>query len=226
LFNYLCKKNNCMKYFVVTILLVYSASAQAAEGIVQTDVHTNRIAVMSFQSLAAEENGGNTVFCPICGIGSSSGKILEGAEKTVEEIFVDRLKKVKGLELIPSEKVQGVYKRISSEKLKGPYIDNLKKAGKELGADYIATGFVYRYVERVGYKYSSERPASVIFEIHLVKTADGSVIWRGYFDKTQKSLLEDIFQIASFFKGGAKWVTVRQLTEQGMDEVLKTFPNL
>ncbi len=224
MFNYLCKKNYYMKFFILTIMLVYSVSAHAAEGAAQTDVHTNRIAVLSFQSLTAEENGGNTVFCPICGIGSSSGKILEGAEKTVEEIFVDRLSKVKGIELIPSEKVQGVYKRISSEKLKGSFIDNLKKVGKELGADYIATGFVFRYVERVGYKYSSEHPASVIFEIHLVKTSDGSVIWRGYFDKTQKSLMEDIFQIASFFRGGAKWVTVRQLTEQGMDDVLESFP--
>jgi len=213
-----------MKYFILTILLVYSASAQAAEEAAQTNVHKNRIAVMSFQSLTSEENGGNTVFCPICGIGSASGKILEGAEQTVEEIFVDRLRKVKDIELIPSEKVQSVYKRISSEKLKEPFIDNLKKVGKELGADYIATGFVYRYVERVGYKYSSEHPASVIFEIHLVKTSDGSAIWRGYFDKTQKSLLEDIFQIASFFKGGAKWVTARQLTEQGMDEVFESFP--
>lgn len=224
MFNYLCKKNNCMKYFILTFLLACAASAQAAEGKTQTGVNANRIAVMSFQSLAAEENGGNTVFCPICGIGSSSGKIQEGSDKIVEEIFVDRLKKVKGIELIPSEKVQSIYKRISSEKLKGPLIDNLTKVGKELGADYIVTGFVYRYVERVGYKYSSERPASVTFEIHLVKTADGSVVWRGYFDKTQKSLMEDIFQIASFFKGGAKWVTVRQLTEQGMDEVFESFP--
>jgi TolB-like protein len=223
---YRYKKNNCMKFFIFTILLVFSASAQAAEGTAGSAALTNRIAVMSFQSLTVDEDGGNTVFCPICGIGSSKGKILEGSEKIVEEIFIDRLSKVKGIELIPSEKVQSVYKRISSEKLKGPFIENLKKVGKELGADYIATGFVYRYVERVGYKYSSEHPASVIFEIHLVKTADGSIIWRGYFDKTQKSLLEDIFQIASFFKGGAKWVTVRQLTEQGMDEVLKTFPNL
>jgi TolB-like protein len=224
LFSYLCKKNNCMKYFVLTILLAFAATAQAAEGTAGNAAPSTRIAVMSFQSLTAEENGGNTVFCPVCGIGSSRGKILEESDKIVEEIFVDRLSKVKGIELIPSEKVQSVYKRISSEKLKGPFIDNLKKVGQELGADYIATGFVYRYVERVGYKYSSEHPASVTFEIHLVKTADGSVIWRGYFDKTQKSLMEDIFQIASFFKGGAKWVTARQLTEQGMDEAFGSFP--
>jgi hypothetical protein len=65
----------------------------------------------------------------------------------------------------------------------------------------------------------------VVFEIHLIKTADGSIIWRGFFDKTQKSLMEDVFQVSSFFKGGGKWLTARQLTEQGMNKVFETFPN-
>jgi TolB-like protein len=209
----------------LAVLLAFSVSVQAAEVTAQNAALTKRIAIISFQSIPSEEGAGNTVFCPLCGIGSSRGKILEGSEKIVEEVFVDRLSKIKGIELVPSEKVQGVYKRISSEKLKGTFVENLKKVGKELGADYLAIGYVYRYVERVGYKYSSARPASVIFEVHLVDTSDGSIIWRGFFDKTQKSLMEDIFQIASFFKGGAKWITARQLTEQGMDEVFKTFPN-
>ncbi|MGB5219293.1 MAG: hypothetical protein WBN66_13470, partial [Smithella sp.] len=58
-----------------------------------------------------------------------------------------------------------------------------------------------------------------------VKAADGDIIWQGYFDKTQKSLMENILDISSFFKGGAKWVTARQLTEQGMDKIFKTFPD-
>ena len=70
----------------------------------------------------------------------------------------------------------------------------------------------------------SEHPASVAFEIHLIKTIDGSTIWRGVFDKTQKSLMEDVFQISSFFKGGGKWLTARQLSKQGMDEIFETFP--
>jgi hypothetical protein len=79
-------------------------------------------------------------------------------------------------------------------------------------------------VERVGYKYSSEHPASVAFEIHLINAIDGSLVWRGYFDKTQKSLMEDVFQVSSFFKGGGTWMTASQLTQQGMDKIFKTFP--
>jgi hypothetical protein len=58
----------------------------------------------------------------------------------------------------------------------------------------------------------------------LIKAIDGSTIWRGVFDKTQKSLMEDVFQVSSFFKGGGKWLTARQLSKQGMDEIFETFP--
>ncbi len=208
------------------IFLILSVSTQASQENSASPASLKRIGVISFRPLIPEAESGNTVFCPLCGIGSGSGKVMEGAEKIVEDIFIERLKKEKGLEIIPSEKVQSVYKRISSEKLKGNLIENLKKTGRELGADILALGYVYRYTERVGYKYSSERPASVIFEIHLVSVDGGDIIWRGFYDKTQKSLMEDVLQIGSFLKGGAKWVTVRQLTEQGMEEVFKTFPEI
>jgi hypothetical protein len=144
----------------------------------------------------------------------------------VEEVFVEKLLELKAVKLIPPDKVQGVYKRIASESLKEPSLNILKKVGHELGADVLVVGYVYRYIERDGYNYSAEHPASVFFEIHLIKTSDGSIIWRGLFDKTQKSLMEDVFQISSFFKGGGKWMTARQLTKQGMDEIFKTFPGL
>jgi TolB-like protein len=220
--NYLRKSKLISGLFLV-FFLAFSLTVQAEDENSQKAKLTNRIAVISFKALTPEE--GNSVFCPICGRGSSSGKVLEGSEKIVEEVFVEKLGKIKGIELIPTEKVQSVYRRISSEKLKENVAENLKKVGQELGADFLATGFVYRYTERVGYKYSSEHPASVIFEIHLIKTSDGSIIWQGYFDKTQKSLMENIFDIFSFFRGGAKWVNAHQLTEQGMNEVFKTFPS-
>lgn len=207
------------------VSLMLSVPARADEANPATPGLMKRVAVVSFEALSAAEGSGNTVFCPLCGVGSSSGKVQEGGAAAVEEIFLNRLSRLNGIEIIPAEKVQSVYKMISAEKFKEPLARNLKRVGDDVGADFVAAGYVYRYVERIGYKYSSERPASVIFEIHLMNAADGSIIWRGFFDKTQKSLMEDVFQISSFFRGGAKWLTVRQLTEQGMDEVFRTFPD-
>jgi len=221
LLNYYWKKFSCTAGFVLVIFLALSITAQAVE---KSSVNTKppkHIAVISFQPLTTGEESGKTVFCPICGIGASSGKILKGSEKIVEEVFVNKLRELKEVELIPADKVEGIYKRISSESLKEPLLKSLMKAGDELGADFLAVGYVYRYVERVGYKYSSEHPASVVFEIHLIKVSDGSIIWRGFFDKTQKSAMEDVFQMSSLFK----WLTARQLTEQGMNKIFETFPN-
>ena len=222
--NYFWKKFSCIAGFVLVTFLMLSITTQAMEKSAENATSPMRIAVISFQPLIPGEKQGNTVICPICGTGYSSGKILKGSEKVVEEVFVDKLHKLKEVELIPSDKAQSVYKRIASESLKGPLLNIFKKVGRELGADVLAVGYVYRYTEREGYNYSAEHPASVFFEIHLIKTIDGSIIWRGFFDKTQKSLMEDVFQISSFFRGGGKWMTARQLTEQGMNEIFKTFP--
>ncbi|HEX7415607.1 MAG TPA: hypothetical protein VF305_00295, partial [Smithellaceae bacterium] len=211
--NYFWKKFSCIAGFVLVTLLTLSITAQAAEKGVEAK-HPVRIAVISFQPVIPEEESGSTVICPICGIGYSSGKILKGSEKMVEEVFIDKLHELKEVAIIPPDKVQGVYKRIASESLKKPLLKVLKIVGNELDADILAVGYIYRYTERVGYDYSSEHPASVAFEIHLIKTIDGSIIWRGFFDKTQKSLMEDVFQISSFVRGGGKWMTARQLTEQ------------
>jgi hypothetical protein len=226
LLNYYWKKISCIAGLFLVTFLTLSIIAQAVEKNAEITKHPMRVAVISFQPLISAEERGNTVICPLCGIGYSSGKILKGSEKIVEEIFIDKLHKSREVELIPSDKVQGVYKRIASESLKEPLLNILRKVGKELGADVLVVGYVYRYTEREGYNYSAKHPASVFFEIHLIKTIDGSIIWRGFFDKMQKSLMEDVFQISSFVKGGGKWMTARQLTEQGMNKIFETFPGL
>lgn len=215
------KKYRYMMLCVLSSFLALSITAQAAQ---KNEEITNRVAVISFEAITPDT--GTSVFCPICGKGLPGGKIQKHSEKIVEEIFVNKLSEFEGIEIMPASKVQSAYKKTSSATQKGTFVDALRKVGKELGADSVAVGYVCRFVERVGYGYSSEKPASVAFEIHLIKTADGSVIWRGFFDKTQKSLLENLFEISSFFRGGAKWVTARELTELGMDDVLETFPNL
>jgi hypothetical protein len=226
LLNYFWKKFSYIAGFILVTFLTLSITAQAMEKNAEIAKLPMRVAIISFQPLIPAEGQGNTIICPLCGIGSSSGKILEGSEKIVEEIFVDKLHELKDMKLISPDKVQGVHKRIASESLKEPLLNILKKVGHELGADVLAVGYVYRYTEREGYNYSVKHPASVAFEIHLIKTIDGSIIWRGFLDKTQKSLMEDVFQMSSFFKGGGKWMTARQLTEQGMNKIFETFPGL
>ena len=181
-----------------------------------------RVAVVPFKVVKPDE-GSATAFCPVCGNAVSAGEVVQDAQRVLEEIFLDRMRERSDVELLSTDRAAGAYQRLSIDARKPGYLQILRQVGKELGADVVAAGFVYRYRERVGYDYSAERPASVAFEIHLISVADGKTIWRGVFDKTQKSLMEDIFQASSFFRGGARWLTARQLTRLGVDETLKTF---
>jgi hypothetical protein len=214
------KKTGCLAGFILVLLLVLPVSVQCAE---KDGLVIKRLAVISFQPLLPKE-GSTMVVCPLCSGGYSSGKIEKGAEKTVQESFIDKFRDFKEVQIISPEKVTAVYNRVVAEKLKQPLLAVLKKVGAELQADIIVVGYVYRYTERVGYDFSAERPASVAFDIHMLNVKDGSTIWRGVFDKTQKSLMEDVFQASSFFKGGAKWLTASQLAKLGIDEIFKTFP--
>jgi len=211
-------------YAILLLGLVVFApdTLQAQEETKPVDKTLTRLAVIPFQAVILED-GSSTAQCPICGSVNSSGSIVRGSEKIVEEIFTDKLKDLKNVEIISSERAAGVYQRISADSLKQPLSRIIQKVGNELHAAVVAVGFVYRFRERVGYDYSAERPASVAFEIHLISVKDGSTLWRGIYDKTQKSLMEDVLQAPSFFRGGAKWATARELTRIGIDDVFKKF---
>jgi hypothetical protein len=224
LLKILSRKNNFIAGFIFVLVLVSALPSFAFGNNTDNAAHPVRIAVIPFQAVLPEKESSTTVICPLCGVGYFGGKIARGAESVVEEIFIYKLKDYKEVEIIPLDKVEGIYKRISTESLKMPLLEILKKVGAELDADVVAVGYVFRYVERIGYHYSAEKPASVAFEINFLNPKDGSTTWRGVFDKTQKSLMEDLFQIASFYKGGGKWLNAYELTKQGMDQVFKTFP--
>jgi hypothetical protein len=223
LLNYNWKKS-LSGAFVLALLLSLSFNSYSEESETTNVKSTVSIGVISFQALIPEDGLENTVICPLCASASVTGKIQKGAEKIVEDIFINKLHDFKEVRILPSEKLQAVYKRVEAESLRKPLLDVLNKIGQETGADILAVGYIYRYTERVGYDYSVKQPASVAYEIYMINPADKSVIWRGVFDKTQKSLMEDLFQISSFFKGGGKWLTAEQLSRQGMEEIFKKFP--
>lgn len=187
------------------------------------DGRKTRLAVLPFQVILPDDPS-TTVRCPVCGHVHSAGSIAPGAQSILEAIFIDKLKGVDSMDLLSPDKAAGVYQRESAISLKKPLIEVLLAVGRELNADVVAVGYVYRYRERVGYDYAAERPASVAYEIHLLSVKDGISLWRGIFDHTQKSLMEDVFQASTFFRGGAKWLTARELSKLGMDEIFKSFP--
>jgi hypothetical protein len=185
-----------------------------------------RIAVVPFQVIVADDESVRVVRCPLCGSINRTDSLVKGSERKVEELFYKEVSQSKRFELIPSERVNGIYQRIAADSLKTTLPEILMATGRELEADGIVVGYLYRYRERKGFPYSVEQPASVAFEIHLVRTADGVLVWKGSFDKTQTSLMENLLLATSFYRMHGQWVTAEVLTEEGIHQILETFPGL
>lgn len=219
------------QFLLLFFILCVVCGCQRASGVSTTlkddgNVVFKRIAVVPFQSIRQEDAEITTARCPVCGLVFRTERYAKGSEAVVEGIFLDRLKDEKAFALIPPDRVGGVYEGVTGQLFKADLLDVLKKVGAELEADGIILGYVYRFRERKGFSLSVEKPASVAFEIHLIRVSDGAIVWRGIFDKTQASLMENLLQIGSFLKEGGKWVTAKELTAEGMDEVLKDFPGV
>jgi len=219
------------QFLLLFFILCVVCGCQGASGVSTTlkdegKVAFKRIAVVPFQSIRQEDADIKTVRCPVCGLVFRTESYAKDSETVVESIFLDRLKDEKSFALIPPDRVGGIYEGVTGSLFKADILDVLKKVGAELEADGIILGYVYRFRERKGFSLSVEKPASVAFEIHLIRVSDGAIVWRGIFDKTQTSLMENLLQIASFIKEGGKWVTAKELAAEGMDEVLKDFPGV
>ena len=187
----------------------------------------DRIAVVPFQQIISEDLDRGVVRCPLCGTIFNAAKAAGSPETVIEERLLEYLKESNPkLSIIAGERVAGVYRRISTASLKDPLRQVLRDVGNELGAEGVVVGYLYRFRERKGESFSVEQPASVAFEIHLIRVEDGALVWRGAFDRTQGALMENLLQGASFFREKGRWVTAQELAAEGMKEVLKSFPGL
>jgi len=178
--------------------------------------------VLPFQQIVPEDLQSGAVRCPLCGMIFSAAKAVGSPETVVEARFLEQLEKSKPqFSVLAGERVAGIYRRVSTASLKTPLLQIVRDVGKELGAEGIVIGYVYRFRERKGESFAAEKPASVAFEIHLIRVEDGVLVWRDAFDRTQSSLMEDLLHVSSL-----KWVTAEELAAEGMEQVLKTFPGL
>jgi len=217
----------CGAISVVLLTGCISKNAGGADALHRKTVSgLKKIAVVPFQAVTSDDPDVRLVRCPVCGTTFRTCDFKGNPERKIEEIFLKRIESSKQHSLIPSGYVSGVYKRVSATSFEKSPLEILAEVGKEVGADGIVAGYLFCYMERKGFGYSVERPASVAFCVHLIRIKDGVSVWKGVFDKTQSSLMENIFNILPFIKSGGKWITAEELSQEGIKEILKDFPDL
>ncbi|MDR4493733.1 MAG: hypothetical protein AB7P17_09060 [Nitrospirales bacterium] len=94
-----------------------------------------------------------------------------------------------------------------------------KDVGTRFSVDAVLLGLVRTYRERDGSKLGAT-PAAVGFELYLVRSDDGVVLWKGEYYEEQKPMTEDI--VGFWEKGG--FVTVDELASFGVNKVMNAFP--
>lgn len=210
-----------MASFLLTIVGCHHRQ-DAGIAVTEGRIVFDRIAVLPFQQIVPDDHFAGAVRCPLCGAIFSAKQEDESPEKVIEARFLEQMETSGSkIGVITGERVAGVYRRISMASLKTPLLQILCETGRELGAEGILVGYVYRFREREGDAFAVKKPASVAFDIHLIRVEDGALVWREAFDQTQYSLMEDLIQASSL-----KWMTAEELAEKGLAEALKTFPGL
>jgi hypothetical protein len=61
----------------------------------------------------------------------------------------------------------------------------------------------------------------VAFQLGLFVLSEGETVWTGEFDQTQQPLSSNLLRWWQFWRAGPRWLTVRELTRLGVEDVLE-----
>jgi hypothetical protein len=172
------------------------------------------------------EDPGRGAICPLCKGVYRSGEILSGSQNTLTRVLYQKMEGMGRFKILPLEKVEGAHSFQNTKVFKEQPIPLSLQVGKELGANFLFIGFIFRFEERIGSSIGVERPASVSFDVHLFRLRDGMEVWKGKLDETQRPLSENLLKIGSFVRRKAHWLTAEELASVGMGEVLKKLPGI
>jgi hypothetical protein len=184
------------------------------------------ILVLPFQNLHQTCGIDISFRCPFVGATYEIHEIRDGAVEFLTDNLFSRLQGREDLTLIEPEQGVGARSAVLSNTRVGLSEKELiLETAHVAGAESVLVGRVFRYRERIGTGYSVDTPASVAFDLLLIRVSDGRLLWVGRFNETQKTLFENLFRLDKIFKRSIRWLTADELADFGLEEVLESFPD-
>ena len=181
------------------------------------------LAILPFFIQRGEDPGRGAV-CPFCKGIYRKGDILPGSQNTLTRLLQEKMEVMGTFKVLPLEKVGEALSQSERRQFEIRPMRSSIQIGKTLNMDFIFVEYLFRFEERIGSSIGAEKPASVGFDVHLIRLRDEKIVWEGRFDETQKPLSENLFKIGSFVRRKASWLTAEELSSVGMDEILKKLP--
>lgn len=170
------------------------------------------------------EDPARGVVCPICKGVYRQGSILAGSQNTLTRLLRGKIEATGTFQILPSEKLEEALSKSDRRQIELTPIRSFVQIGKSLNVDFIFVGYLFRFEERIGSAIGAEKPASVGFDVHLIRLKDEKMVWIGKFDETQKPLSENLLKMRAFVRRKASWLTAEELSSVGMDEMFMRFP--
>ncbi len=215
------RKITILFFLLLSITLFSSCIGQKGEYKLKKLPPLKKIAVLPMDR-ASTKPASERPTCNISGhsIYTSSYVTPEAAQK-VTEILYSLLLPDPRFKPVTQGQCLGLLSNILQRKINSSQLRILREFGKDLDADAILYGKLYRFRERVGSAYSVKTPASVAFSLILVRVSDGRVLWRYSFDETQQALTENLFNWRFYKTEGMRWVTAEELAAYGLRQAVE-----
>ncbi len=166
----------------------------------------------------------NTLSCPLVELCVDENNFTAGAVKKITRYTTEILEKRFQERLIPFAEVNSGFEKLAKDPLKDTPRSLAQRLGRDLQAEYVLVGAVWKYKDRSSGAMVSDTPATVAFALYLVNVETGKKIWKQAFDKSQKALSDNVLDAKDFFKQGAKWLTAEELARFGLKKILADFP--
>ena len=183
-----------------------------------------RMLVLPFKDMTEIHGTDGMIKCPVCDNFFTAGPVSVNATDFLTSQLIKNLESRTEYQLEVQNRLFSGFitdgkggKRLLSE------FENLIKEGQALKKNYLMTGYIYRFRERVGRGFSAETPASVAFSVHLVDIVNERVMWSGTYEETQQALSKNLFNLGTFVNRGGGWVTAEELAGAAMDKMLSGF---
>jgi len=208
-------------------LLLFFMSGMLLSGSVEVDAETEAkptLAILPFLIERMDDPSRGAV-CPVCQGVYKRGNILYGSQRTLTQLLQQKMNTLEMFRILPLEKVEDTFSKKDKGQFEFRPLRSAIQLGKDLDVDFIIIGYLFRFEDRIGSRIGVEKPASVGFDVHLLRVRDGKRVWDGRFDETQQALSENLLKMGSFVRRGAAWLKAEELSSVGMDEMLKRLPS-